>query len=156
MRSLDPYLPWILARDLDAVTSLEEKRGGNVRLDSASTLLKENIALLNLVDIKPGNGLFTWNNRRCGEAAISERLDRFMVSSFWMGDRWVTSSEILDGRGSDHWPIKLTIALPRQGINQSFKFQLMWLRDDSLHDLVLGWWSFGKLSHGTAMYSFSK
>lgn len=32
----------------------------------------------------------------------------------------------------------------------------MWLRDESLHDLVLGWWSFGKPAHGTAMYSFSK
>lgn len=112
MRSLDPYLPWILAGDLNAVTSLEEKWGGNVRLDSASTLLKDNIALLNLVDIKLSNGLFTWSNRRCGEAAISERLDRFLVSSFWMGDRWVTTSEILDGRGFDHWPIKISATLP--------------------------------------------
>ena len=125
-------------------------------MDSASTLLKDNIALLNLVDIKSGNGTFTWSNRRCGEAAISKRLDRFLVSNFWLGDRWVTSSEILDGRGSDHWPIKLSAALPRQGTHQSFKFQLMWLRGDSLYDLVFRWWSLGKPAHGTAMYSFSK
>ena len=81
--------------------------------------------VLSDIDIKPSNGVFTWNNRRSGQEAISEHLDRFLVSSYWVSSGLITSSEILDWRGSDHWPIKFSsspIALPK---NLSFRFQLM-------------------------------
>lgn len=82
VRSLDPFLPWIVAGDFNVVTSLEEKRGGISRLGPSSSMLRDNISHLNLIDVKPGSGTFTWNNRRCGTKAISERLDRFLVSCF--------------------------------------------------------------------------
>lgn len=63
VRSLASYLPWILARDFN-VSNMEEKRGGVVRLEHSSKLLRDNIDLLNLVNIKPSNGMFTWNNRK--------------------------------------------------------------------------------------------
>lgn len=138
VRSLFPYHPWIIGGDFNAITELAEKRGGTARLEASALLLQDNISALRLVDIKPGNGLFTWNNRRIGDASISERLDRFLVSSFWLGDRWKICSEILDGRGSDHWPIKLVAEMPQRCARQTFKFQLMWLRDESLHDLLPG------------------
>ena len=100
--SLDPFIPWIMARDFNAITSLEEKQGGLARLDPSSNFLRSMIGSLNLIDVKTSNGIFTWNNRRCGGEAISERLDRFLVSCYWMNNRWVTNSEILDWRGSDH------------------------------------------------------
>ena len=156
IRSLDPFLPWIMAGDFNAVINLEEKRGGLPRLDQSSNLLREMIGSLVLIDVKPNNGVFTWNNRRCGGEAISERLDRFLVSCYWMDNRWVTSSEILDWRGSDHWPVKLSITPYRVTKNPSFKFQLMWLRDLSLPDLMVDWWYEGMPDHGTAMYTFSK
>ncbi|XP_057871389.2 uncharacterized protein LOC131077832 [Cryptomeria japonica] len=156
VRSLEPFLPWILAGDFNVVISMDEKRGGLARLDPSSLLLRDNIGLLNLVDVKPINGVFTWNNRRCGDEAISERLDRFLVSYYWMSRRWTTSSDILDWRGSDHWPIKLCVLSYGITKNPSFKFQLMWLRDHSLRDLVLDWWYEGLPAHGRAMYTFSK
>ncbi|MGI4370300.1 hypothetical protein ACR2V4_27295, partial [Klebsiella pneumoniae] len=104
----DPFLPWNLARDFNVITSLEEKQGGLFRLDPSSNLLRDNIGLLNLIYVKPINGIFTWNNRRSGVEAISERLDRFLVSHFWVHDRWSTNSKILDWRGYDNWPIKLS------------------------------------------------
>ena len=122
IRSLEPLLPWILAGDFNAVISLEEKRGGLARLDQSSNLLRDMIGLLFLIDVKPNNGVFTWNNRRCGGEAISERLDRFLISCYWMDNRWVTSSEILDWRESDHWPVKLSITPYRVTKNPSFKF----------------------------------
>ncbi len=76
-------------------------------------LLQDNISTLNLVDIKPSNGHFTWNNQRAGDSCIAERLDRFMVSYFWVGGWWSSKSEIIDWRGSDHWPIKLAISSSR-------------------------------------------
>lgn len=85
-----------MSGDFNAIVSLEEKRGVVPFLDTSSNLLRENLARLKLVDIKTLNGMFTWNNRRLGEEAISERLDRFLVSIFWVSDKWLTSSKILD------------------------------------------------------------
>lgn len=62
----------------------------------------ENVDFLNLIDIKPSNGIFTWNNRHCGDEAISERLDRFLVSFFWIGGNLSTTSAIIDNRGSNY------------------------------------------------------
>ena len=125
-------------------------------LDLSSDLLRDMIGSLNLIDVKPTNGVFTWNNRRSGGEAISERLDRFLVSCYWLDNRWITNSEILDWRSSDHWPIKLSITSYRTFKNPSFKFQLMWLRDLSLPELMVNWWYEGMPAHGTAMYTFSK
>lgn len=156
IRALDPFLPWIMAGDFNAITYLDEKRGGLARLDPSAYLLRNMIGSLNLIDVKPTNGVFTWNNRRCGGEAISERLDRFLVSCYWLNSRLITSSEILDWRGSDHWPIKLSVTVYGITKNPSFKFQLMWLRDQSLHDLMLDWWQEGTPTHGTAMFIFTK
>ena len=46
------------------------------------------------------------------------------------------SSEILDWRGSDHWLIKFSSSLVALPKNLSFRFQLLWLRDSSLYDLM--------------------
>ncbi|XP_059077093.1 pentatricopeptide repeat-containing protein At3g53360, mitochondrial-like [Cryptomeria japonica] len=67
-----------------------------------------------------------------GEGWIAERLDRFLVSNFSVGGGWSTSSEILDWRGSDHWPIKLVSSSARSAHSPSFKSQLMWLRNPAL------------------------
>ena len=99
---MDPFLPWIVAGDFNVITNLEGKRGEIARLGPSSSMLRDNIGSLNLIDVKPRSGIFTWNNRRSGTEAISERLDRFRVSCFWLDIRWSTRSEILDWRGSDH------------------------------------------------------
>ena len=110
VRSLFPYLPWIIAGDFNAITDLAEKRGGNARLEPSAMLFRDNISSLNLVDIKPSNGQFTWNNKRVGDSCIVKRLNHFMISYFWVGGLWSSSSKILDWRGSNHWPIKLVIS----------------------------------------------
>ena len=38
----------------------------------------------------------------------------------------------------------------------SFSFQIMWLRDSSLYDLVSEWWKKGRPAFGTSMYVFAK
>lgn len=63
VRSCAPYLPWILAGDFNAMLCLEEKRGGLPRLGPASELFRSTMDSLALVDVKPSNGIFTWNNR---------------------------------------------------------------------------------------------
>ena len=37
-----------------------------------------------------------------------------------------------------------------------FRFELMWLQDSSLYDLVSDWWKKGRPAYGTSMYIFAK
>ena len=90
-------------------------------------LLQKYISLLHLFDVKPSNGLYTWNNRRIGVDAISKHLDRFLVYCFWVSGTLSLSLEILDWRGSDHWPIKFSTIGACVPKHPPFKFQLMWL-----------------------------
>ena len=156
VRSYHTFLPWIVARDFNSILTLAEKRGEMACLGPSSKLFQKNIDLLHLSDVKPLNGIFTGNNRRVGNDAISECLDRFLVSCFWNCGSLSLSSKILDWRGSDHWPIKLIASYVVVPTKPLFKFQLMWLQDSSLHDLMAHWWRQGGPTYGTAMFSFSK
>ena len=48
-----------MARDFNVVTNLEEKRGGISQLGPSSSMLRNNIGSLNLIDVKPSSGIFT-------------------------------------------------------------------------------------------------
>ena len=48
-----------MAGDFNAITNLEEKRGEIARLGPSSSMLRDNIGSLNLIDVKPGSGIFT-------------------------------------------------------------------------------------------------
>ena len=111
-----------MAGDFNSVTSLDEKPGGIAQLDPCAHLFRAMIDSLHLIDVNPTNGIFTWNNRRYGVEAISERLDRFLVSCYWLNNKLITNLEIIDWRGSDHWPIKLSITTYGDTKNLSFKF----------------------------------
>lgn len=122
VRSSAPYFPWILGGDFNSILSLDKKRGGWPRLGPTSDLFQAQVDAISVIHVKPSNGVFTWNNRRSGQEAISERLDRFVVSCYCVGGGLITSSEILDWRGSDNWSIKLSSSLVAPPKNPSFRF----------------------------------
>ena len=91
-------------------------------LGPTSKIFQAHVNVLSFIDFKPSNGVFTWNNRWSGQEAISEHLDRFLVSSYRVSSGLITSSKILDWRGFDQWLIKFSsspVALPK---NPSFRF----------------------------------
>jgi hypothetical protein len=55
---------WILGGDFNIILSLEEKWGGNYRLESDNKGFKELIDNLHLVDMECINGDFSWSNHR--------------------------------------------------------------------------------------------
>ena len=63
MCSCAPYFPWILGGDFNSILSLQEKRGGWARLGPTSNLFQAQVDVLFVIDVKPSNGVFTWNNR---------------------------------------------------------------------------------------------
>lgn len=60
IRNSTPLYPWIIVGNFNAITNLDEKRGGIQRLDPSYFLLHDNIAALNLVYVKHHNSQFTW------------------------------------------------------------------------------------------------
>ena len=85
-------------------------------------LFQQTIDLLDLSNVKPLNGLFTWKNKRVGKDAVLECLDRFLVYFFWNCGSLSLSSKILDWRGSEHWPIKLIASYFFVPTKPPFKF----------------------------------
>ena len=61
------------------IKSLEEKKGGIYRLEPDNLAFTQMIDNLNLIDLDPTNGRFTWNNKRGGTHQIACRLDHFLI-----------------------------------------------------------------------------
>ena len=96
------------------------------------------------MDIPTINGKFTWNNRRGGNKQIASRLDRFLVSEHIIGMDIFYEASILPSIGSDHWPIKLEIAMNTQNKKRPFRFESFWLRDLEFISKVKTWWQESK------------
>lgn len=75
----------MVAEDFNAILSDNEKCGGIQRTGTAQKDFLEFVEKNHLLDIVPKNGVFTWTNRRSGFTNIAERLDRFLVTSDWLG-----------------------------------------------------------------------
>ena len=64
---------------------------------------------LELADIGPSNGKYTWTNKRIGPRHIAAMLDRFLVQESFLLLGLNPSSRILTFGGSVHKPIFLEI-----------------------------------------------
>lgn len=84
------------------IKSLSEKKGGTRVLNKDSLVFQSFIENLKLVDSDSDNGLFTWNNKRGGEAQVASRLDRFMILEELMLINNEITAKILSFGGSDH------------------------------------------------------
>lgn len=135
---------WILAGDFNLITSREEKEGGISREDPEMERFRDVQAELRMVDIPTINGKFTWNNRRGGTKQIASRLDRFLISEHIIGLDIFYEASILPIIGSDHWPIKLEIALNNPIKKRPFWFESFWLRAPDFLDKVRSWWQDSK------------
>lgn len=121
-------------------TSKEEKKGGIKREDLEMERFRDLQTELRMVDIPTINGKFTWNNRRGGNTQIASMLDIFLASEKLIGKDIFYEAYILPSIGSDHWPIKLEIAMYPQNKNRPFWFEAFWIRDPTFMDKMKTWW----------------
>jgi len=111
---------WIGGGDFNIIKTMEEKKGGRIKLEGDSNGLREFIQNNQLMDIQTSNGVFTWTNKRRGTQHIASRLDRFLISdnAIHLGGDFHAS--IMPQGGSDHWPIMLQWSRPGTGSNRPF------------------------------------
>jgi hypothetical protein len=85
------------------------------------------ISNLDLFDVSPSKGMYTWNNRRAGPGHITARLDRFLISTSFLPHLDKASSLILLWEGSNHRPISLLFQPQKNRSPISFKFNPLWM-----------------------------
>ena len=81
------------------------EKGGTRALNKDSLAFKSFIDNMKMADPGLGNGLFTWNNKRGGEALVASKLDRAMILEELMLINKEITTKILPFGGSDHWLI---------------------------------------------------
>eukprot|EP00253_Pinus_taeda_P009861 PITA_09861 len=109
LRDRHAEIPWIMGGDFNMIKSLSEKKGGTRALSKDSLAFQTFTDKMKLVDTDMINGLFTWNNKRGGEAQVASRLDRFIISEdLILTDKEITARVLTFG-GSDHLLVHLEI-----------------------------------------------
>jgi hypothetical protein len=67
----DPLQKIIIAGDFNITRLLKEKRGGSIVHDQFRENMDDLIYSLDLIDVPPAKGIYTWNNRRVGPVTYS-------------------------------------------------------------------------------------
>ncbi|XP_057829547.2 uncharacterized protein LOC131040608 [Cryptomeria japonica] len=130
----------IIGGDFNAITRLEDKRGGSSRLPPAVVDFNHWINRNSLLEIQTTENAFTWNNRRLGFSNIAEKLDRFLIYGELLELKHNMEAEPLPLSGSDHFPLQLNLLSDHSPRNCPFKFESMWFRDDNFLNLIENWW----------------
>lgn len=123
------------------IKSLSGKKGGARALSKYSLALQSFTGNMKLVDSEMSNGLFTWNNKRGGEAHVASKLDMFMKSQELMLIEKEITAIVLPFGGSDHWPIQLEIKGIDSAKNRPFIFENIWLSHPNFISNIEKWWS---------------
>eukprot|EP00253_Pinus_taeda_P016966 PITA_16966 len=141
------YLLVVIQRLGVSETFLVTNFYGPQRIDDKHKLLESLIDLRNREAGIPwimgelSNDLFTWNNKRGGEAHVASKLDRFMISEeLMLIDKEITTRVHPFG-GSDHSPIQLEIKGMVSLRNMPFKFENIWLSHLDFTSNIERWWS---------------
>jgi len=120
------------------IKSLSEKKGG-IRL-LKSELFQTLTNDMNLVDSAMHNGLYTWNNKRGGEAEVTSKLDRFFISEELMLSNREITAKVLPFGGYDHWPIQLELKGFGSPKNRPFRFENIFLSHPDFINNIETWW----------------
>ncbi|KAL0922929.1 hypothetical protein M5K25_006959 [Dendrobium thyrsiflorum] len=88
-----------------------------------------------LLDIGFSGNLFTWNRGN-----LWQRLDRILFNDLWINSAHNTSVDHLSKTLSDHSPLLICLKAKQFGNSHCFRFQNMWLLDDSFNNMVRENW----------------
>ena len=106
---------------------------------------------LSLVDLQLQGGSFTWSGGLNNQSRA--RLDRFLVTPYWLDQFSRVVQRRLPRPTSDHFSILLEGGSLRRGPTP-FKFENMWFKVEGFKDLIRNWWRGIEVS-GSASFRLS-
>lgn len=130
----------IIGGDLNFSMGTSEAWGPLAREDPltdffTNALLSHQLIDVNIIKAKP-----TWRNRRTGEHRIAKRLDRFLISERLASLVPLFRQWVGEGGNSDHFPILLEFSKPPHKPASPFKFNSLWLQEESYIKLFHETW----------------
>jgi len=96
------YHNCIIVGNFNTNLQLREKRGGYIVRNPSRKNMEDLISTLDLFDVQPSKGNFTWNNIRVGPGHIEARLDHFLIHSSLLILHYDISSYIIMWASSNH------------------------------------------------------
>ncbi|PWA52122.1 hypothetical protein CTI12_AA457560 [Artemisia annua] len=134
--------PWVCFGDFNEALYAFEKAGRRGCNNSQMKDFLEACNFCDLNDMSASGVKFTWNNGRRGTANVKKRLNRFLTNADWLNLFPGASFYNLARVASDHSPI-VSRLLPHVKKKTMFRFESMWLRDESIHEVVKDAWANG-------------
>ncbi|KAM7528458.1 hypothetical protein LguiB_031868 [Lonicera macranthoides] len=95
---------------------------------------------IEVVEMTTRGGLFTWDNKRNGEANIKSKIDKVFCNESWLQEFPNVEAAIMVGGVLDHAPIIVTIAYSNRKGNKPFRFFDFWMRNMNFADIVRQSW----------------
>jgi len=83
------------SRRFQCYNAFEGKKRVSIVRDPSREKMEDLISALELIDVPPIKGKYTWNNLRDGPVHIVARLDRFPISSSFLSLHETFSSSII-------------------------------------------------------------
>lgn len=139
---------WIIGGDFNEVMDENEKSRSRRKSKEVMDEFREVVNGLALVDIKPNKRWFTWSNNRRGGSLVKERLDRYLVSTSWIGKVPFLFTTVLRQASSNHDVIILEIMGRRLREGRvhpklSFHFEECWAHDRDAKGVIKDAWDIG-------------
>lgn len=145
----ESQLPWICGGDFNLMMVSGEKKGGNSFNMSDAQMFRDVVEKCELRDMGFVGHEYTWSNNQPCENNIQERLDRFLGCDNWKNLFPGSFVSYLSKRKSDHLPILLHVvsegwAGRERRFKKLFRFEEMWLREESCNEVVRKCWQRGE------------
>jgi hypothetical protein len=103
--------------------------------------MEDLISELDLFDVQPSKGKFTWSNKILGVGHIASRLDHFLIHSSILLLPLNILSQIVPWGISDHRPIALSFDKVENLGPIPFKFNPIWMDSPDFLPLISSVWS---------------
>jgi len=131
----------IIVGDFNTTMHTKEKRGGSIVRDPFREPMKDLVSGLDLFDVYPNKGKYTWSNNHTEVGHIATRLDRFFIHNSLLSLPNKISSHIIPWGLSDHHPISLSFEKDENLGPIPFQFNQLWLDSPEFFPLLSRVWN---------------
>ena len=135
-------VPIVMFGDFNEIVSINVKEGGAIRGERQMDGFHMAIDDGGFHDLGYKGNKFTWQRGNSMDTLVRERLDRFLAQQAWCALFSFTEVIHYPIYKSDHAPILLKFAAqrPREMTGRIFRFESLWLSNDSCEQVVTEAW----------------
>ncbi|XP_074277279.1 uncharacterized protein LOC141600921 [Silene latifolia] len=146
--------PWLVCRDFNSITSVDEIIGGAAVTWAEIAPMRNMMSGCNLHELKVTGSYYTWNNKHENDTKVYSRLDRVIVNDEWIISNPDSVAQFLPEGLYNHCPYVITLTENHMRKKPAFKYFNMWSMAANFSDVVKEGWNCDV--QGTPMYRVVK